>query len=73
MTFWPFLFLNVFLLFVVHNCKNEAINVTKSDFFYNHFIICNPKFCINQAIKVTEGEFIFIFLILLLLISNAKL
>ena len=29
MTF--FSFLNVFLLFVVHNCRNEEINVAKSD------------------------------------------
>ena len=28
-----FLFINVFLLFVVHNCKNESIDVTKNDFF----------------------------------------
>ena len=25
----------VLLLFVVHNCRNEEINVTKSDFFIN--------------------------------------
>ena len=43
----------VFLLIVVHNCRNEAINVTKSDFFYKH-PICNLKVCINQAIKVTK-------------------
>ena len=41
------------LLFVVHNCRNEEINLTKSDFFYKHFLICNPKLCINHAIKVT--------------------
>ena len=40
--FWMFL-----LLFVVHNCRNEEINVTKSDFFYQHFFICSPKLCIN--------------------------
>ena len=51
MTFFIF---NVFQLFVVHNCRNEAIDITKNDFFYKHFLICNPKLCINQAIKVTN-------------------
>ena len=51
------------LLFVVHNCKNEEINVNKSDFFYKHFLIYNPKFCINQAIKVTKMTFFLLFLI----------
>ena len=44
-------------LLVVHNCRNEAINITKSDFFYNYFLICIPKFCIDQAIKVTKNDF----------------
>ena len=46
--FWMFL-----LLFVVHNCRNEAIDITKNDCFYKKKFICNPKLCINQAIKVT--------------------
>ena len=45
------------LLFVVHNCRNEKINVNKSDFFYKHFLICSPKCCVNQAIKVTKNDF----------------
>ena len=48
------------LLFVVHNCRNEAIYITKSDLFYKHFFICNPKLCINQAIKVTKSDFFYI-------------
>ena len=54
--FWMFL-----LLFVVHNCRNEEINVTKSDLFYQHFPICSPKFCINHAIKVTKMTFLTFF------------
>ena len=50
--FWMFL-----LLFEVHNCRNEEIYITKSDFFYKFFFICNPKLCINQAIKVTKSDF----------------
>ena len=50
--FWMFL-----LLFVVHNCRNEEIYITKSEFFYKIFFICNPKLCINQAIKVTKSDF----------------
>ena len=53
--FWMFL-----LLFIVHNCKNEEIYITKSaksDFFYKTFFICNPKLRINQAIKVTKSDF----------------
>ena len=49
---WMFL-----LLFVVHNCRNEEIYITKSDCFYKKKFICNPKFCINQAIKVTKSDF----------------
>ena len=45
------------LLFVVHNCRNEEIYITKSDCFYKKKFICNPKFCINQAIKVTKSDF----------------
>ena len=45
------------LLFVVHNCRNEKLNVNKSDFFYKNFLICNPKCCVNQAIKVTKNDF----------------
>ena len=30
--FWMFL-----LLFLVHNCRNEEIYITKSDFFYIFF------------------------------------
>ena len=51
--FWMFL-----LLFVVHNCRNEAIDITKNDFFYKDFLICNPKLCINYAIKVTIMTFL---------------
>ena len=51
--FWMFL-----LLFVVHYCRNKEINVTKSDFFYQHFFICSPKFSINHAIKVTKMTFL---------------
>ena len=41
------------LLFVVHNCRNEEINVSYvTKLFYKHFLICNPKFCINQEIQV---------------------
>ena len=50
--FWMFL-----LLFVVNNCRNKEIYITKSDFFYKIFFICNPKLCINQAIKVTKSAF----------------
>ena len=51
------------LLFVVHNCRNEAIYITKSDFcFINIFFIYNPKLCINQAIKVTKSDFFYLFL-----------
>ena len=55
--FWMFL-----LLFVVHNCRNEEINVTDSDFFINLFFICSPKFCINHAIKVTKMTFLTFFI-----------
>ena len=54
MTFFIFL---CFSLIVVHNCRNEAIDITNNDFFYKHFLICNPKLCINQAIKVTKSDF----------------
>ena len=57
MTFDFFDFLMFFQLFVVHNCKNEAIDITKNIFFFKHFLICNPKLCINQAIKVTKNDF----------------
>ena len=50
--FWMFL-----LLFVVHNCRNEEIYITKSDCFYKKNFICNPKLCINQAIKVNKSAF----------------
>ena len=59
MTFLIF-FIAVFLLFVVHNCRNEKINVTnitKKNCFYKHFLIYNPKLCINQAIKVNKGHY----------------
>ena len=50
------------LLFVVHNCRNEEINVSYvTKLFYQHFLICNPKFCINQEIKVNEGDFLIFF------------
>ena len=52
MTFAFFYFWMFLLLFVVHNCRNEEIYITKSDFFYKNFFVCNPKLCINQAIKV---------------------
>ena len=45
------------LLFVVHNCRNEATYITESDFFYKHFFICNTKLCINQAMNVTKSDF----------------
>ena len=50
--FWMFL-----LLFVVHNCRNKEIYITKSDCFYKKKFICNLKLCINQAIKVTKSAF----------------
>ena len=62
MTFLIFLFFNIFQLFVVHNCRNEAIDITKNDFVYKHFLICNPKLCINQAIKVTKMTFLTFFI-----------
>ena len=50
------------LLFVVHNCRNEEINVSYvTKLFYKHFLICNPKFCINREIKVNEGDFLIFF------------
>ena len=57
----PFFIFNVFLLIVVHNCRNEAIDITKNDIFYKHFLICNPKLCIKQAIKVTKSAFFYFF------------
>ena len=61
------------LLFVVHNCRNEEINVTKTDFFYKHFLICNPKFCINPAIKVTKMTFLtFLFFNVFTLIYSSQ-
>ena len=64
------------LLFVVHNCRNEEINVNKSDFFYKHFLICNPKFCINQAIKVTKMTFFdffdFLMFLLIFVVHNCR-
>ena len=42
------------LLFVVHNCRNKEIYITKSDFLYKIFFTCNPKLCLNQAIKVNK-------------------
>ena len=65
MTFFYFFF-NDFLLFVAHNCRNEAIDITKNDFFYKRFFICNPKLCINQAIKVTKSDFFDFFNVLAL-------
>ena len=59
--FYFFDFSMFLLLFVVHNFRNEELNVsyiTKSD-FYKHFLICYPKYCINQAIKVTKMTFLF--------------
>ena len=54
------------LLFVVHNCRNEEINVSYvTKLFYKHFLICNPKFFINQEIKVNEGDFLMVFLVIL--------
>ena len=46
---------------IVHNCRNEAIDINKNNFFYKHFLIYNPKLCSNQAIKVTKSDF-FLFL-----------
>ena len=43
------------LLFVVHNCRNEAIDITKK-IFYIHFLICNPTLGTNQAIKVNKNK-----------------
>ena len=59
--FWMFL-----LLFVVHNCRNEEIYITKSDCFYKKNFICNPKLCINQAIKVTKSDFFYFFIIIII-------
>ena len=54
------------LLFVVHNCRNEEINVSYvTKLFRKHILICNPKFCINQEIKVNEGGFLIFFLVIL--------
>ena len=62
------------LLFVVHNCRNEKINVNKSDFFYKHFLICNPKCCVNQAIKVTKNDFcLFLFFKFFSVICSSQL
>ena len=63
-----FLFLNVFTLifssqFVRNEVRNEEIYITKSDFFYKFFFICNPKPCINQAIKVIKSDFFLFFFI----------
>ena len=53
------------LLFVVHNFRNEEVNVSYvTKLFYKHFLICNPKFCINQEIKVNEGDFLIFFLVI---------
>ena len=65
------------LLFVVDNCRNEAIYITKSDFcFINIFLICNPKLCINQAIKVTKSDFFYFFdfqmFLLLFVVHNCR-
>ena len=58
--FGLFLFLNVFtLIFSSQFVRNEEIYITKSDFFYNFFFICNPKPCINQAIKVIKSDFFY--------------
>ena len=60
------------LLFVVHNCRNEEINVSyDTKLLYKHFLICNPKFCINQEIKVNEGDFL-IFVLVILCQSHLK-
>ena len=58
------------LLFVVHNCRNEEIYITKSDFFNKIFFICNPKLCINQAIKVTKSDFFYFLMFLLLFVVH---
>ena len=39
-----FYFLMLILLFVVHNCRNEEINLTKSDFFINIFLFVIQNF-----------------------------
>ena len=39
-----FYFLMFFYLFVVHNCRNLAINVTGSDFFIKIFLFVIQKF-----------------------------
>ena len=62
----------MFLLLVDHNCRNEAINITKSDFFYKYFLICIPKFCIDQAIKVTKSDFFDIWICLLFVVHNHR-
>ena len=50
------------LLFVVHNCRIEEINISYvTKLFYKYFLICNPKLCINQEIKVNEGDFLIFF------------
>ena len=59
--FYFFLFLKVFTLifssqFVRNEVRNEEIYITKSDFFYKIFFICNPKPCINQAIEVNKSH-----------------
>ena len=66
----PFLIFNVFLLFDVHNCRNE---VSLKPIFLKHFLICNPKLCINQAIKVTKSDFFdFRMFLLLFVVHNCR-
>ena len=53
--------MNVFILifssqFVRNEVRNEEICITKSDFLYKFFFICNPKPCTNQAIKVNKSH-----------------
>ena len=53
--------------------RNEEIYITKSDFFYKIFFICNLKPCINQAIKVIKSDFfyfIYFWLFLLLFVVH---
>ena len=38
------MFLSYLYIYVVLNCRNKAIDITKNDNFYKHFLICNPKF-----------------------------
>ena len=51
------------LLFVVHNCRNKEINLTKSDFFINILLF---------VIKVTKMPFLIFNVFLLFVVHNCR-